>query len=91
MGLGEFLVESLDKAGQDLAGVADLLRILADDPNQRGSRIRLVQVVDALAERGDDVLVAWVLSEDVADDDDRLLDDVVDLGVDQIQQCTLTT
>ena len=46
-----------------------------------------VKNYQVVAEVGDDGLVfVWVLPEDVLDDHHRLLDDVVDLGLDQAEQ-----
>lgn len=39
--------------------------------------------------RGNNSLV-WVLAEDVLDDDNGLLHHVVDLGLDEVQQCADT-
>ena len=84
--LGELLVEAVDEARQYVRRVADLLRVLADDPDERGARVGFVQLVDALAERRYDALVARVLPEDVLDHHDGLLHHVVHLAADEVQQ-----
>jgi hypothetical protein len=86
LGLREFLVESIDKAAQNITRVADFLSILTHNPYQCSSSVRLIKLVNALAQSRDDAFVARVLSEDILDDDDSLLNDIVDLGVYQVQQ-----
>ena len=81
------ILESVEEAVQQLVGIVDSLGILPDDPDHGGPRLRLVQRVQILAQRRDDVLVAvGVLAEDVLDDDDGLLDHVVDLRLDQLDK-----
>ena len=46
----------------------------------------LVERVEVLAQRANDALAAGELAEDVLDHDDRLLHDVVDLGLDELEQ-----
>lgn len=84
--LREFLVETIHKSTKDITRIADLLRILTHNPDEGSPGIGFIQFVDALAESRDDSFVAGIFPEDVLNDHNRLLDDVVHLGVDQIQQ-----
>ena len=72
---------------QEFVGVVDPLHVPPNDPDHVRPGLGVVCSVEILAERGDDRLVlVGVLPEDVLDDDHELLDDVVDLGLDQVQQ-----
>jgi hypothetical protein len=82
----EFFVETIHKATQDITGVANFLGIFSNNPDEGRSGIRLIQLINALAQSRDDTFVARVFPEDVLDDNDRFLNDVVHLGVDEIQQ-----
>lgn len=67
--------------------IVDTLSVLSNDPNHGSLGLRLVKRLEVGAECGNDALVpVGVLSEDVLDDNDSLLDDVVHLGLDEIQQ-----
>jgi hypothetical protein len=46
--LCEFFVEALDETSKNVARIRDLLGILANDPDQAASRIRVVQIVNTL-------------------------------------------
>lgn len=81
------VLEPLEEAVEQLVGVVDPLGVLADDPDHGGARFGFVQRVEVFAQRAYDALVlVRVLPEDVLDDDDRFLDDVVHLGLDQVEQ-----
>ena len=55
--LRALVVEALQEALQQLVGVVDALGVLAHDPDHGGARVRLVQGVQVLTQRGDDALV----------------------------------
>jgi hypothetical protein len=58
--------EVVEERAEQLLGVLDLLCVLAQDPDERGLGLRLVQVLQIGAERRDDALVVLrVLAEDV--------------------------
>jgi hypothetical protein len=58
-----------------------------DVPDHGGLGQRLVQSVQIIAESSNDALVTvWVATEDILNYDHRLLDNVIDFGLDQFQQ-----
>eukprot|EP00968_Pinguiococcus_pyrenoidosus_P010320 scaffold805_cov251-Pinguiococcus_pyrenoidosus.AAC.5 len=84
---GRLLVEGLEEGLHELIGVVDALGVLADDPDHGGLGLGLVERLEVLAEGGDDLLVAVrVAAEDVLDHDDRLLHDVVDARLDELEK-----
>mmetsp|Transcript_777 Transcript_777/g.3202 ORF Transcript_777/g.3202 Transcript_777/m.3202 type:complete len:716 (+) Transcript_777:454-2601(+) len=84
---GRLLVEGLEEGLHELIGVVDALGVLADDPDHGGLGLGLVERLEVLAEGGDDLLVAVrVAAEDVLDHDDRLLHDVVDACLDELEK-----
>jgi hypothetical protein len=91
LGRREFFIESINKASQDVARIADLLGVLSNNPDECSSGIWFIQLVNALAKGGDDPFVARVFPENVLDDNNRFLNDVVHLGVDKVQQCINAT
>mmetsp|Transcript_15997 Transcript_15997/g.41525 ORF Transcript_15997/g.41525 Transcript_15997/m.41525 type:complete len:1014 (+) Transcript_15997:689-3730(+) len=83
----DLLGERLEEGLEQLICIVDALRVLADDPDHGCLGFGLIQGVQVLAQCADDRLVlVGVPAEDVLDHDDGLLDDVVDLGLDQLQQ-----
>lgn len=84
--LCEFLVEAVNKACENVACIGDLLGILSNNPDQATSRVGVVQIVNALAQRGNDALIARVAPENILDDNNNLLDNVAHLGVDEFKQ-----
>ena len=81
------VLEVLEERLEQLGGVLDAVGVLADDPHHRRLGVGLVERGEVLAQVRDDRLVlVRVAAEDVADDHGRLLDDVVDLGADQLEQ-----
>lgn len=84
--LGELFIEALDESADDFPSVVDLFRVLAHDPDERAARVGLVELVDALAECGDDAFITWVFPENVLDDWDRFLNHIVNLCRDQVQE-----
>lgn len=82
----KFFVETIHKASQDIPCVANFLGILSDNPDDCRSSIGLIQLINALAESGDNTFVARVFPENVLDDNNSFLDDVVHFSIDEIQQ-----
>mmetsp|Transcript_93534 Transcript_93534/g.261644 ORF Transcript_93534/g.261644 Transcript_93534/m.261644 type:complete len:489 (+) Transcript_93534:1040-2506(+) len=79
--------EVLREALQQLDAVVNPVGVLTDDPDHGGLGLGLVQVLQVLAEVGDDRLVLPRISpENVPDDDQGLLHDVAHLRADQLQQ-----
>ena len=67
--------------------IVDTLGILSDNPDHGSLGLRLVQGLKIGAQGGNDALVpVGVLAEDVLDDDDGLLHNVVDLGLDKVEE-----
>jgi len=92
--LSKLFVETFDETGKNLSCVRDLFSVLANNPDQASSRIRIVQVINTLAECGDDALVAGVTPEDVLDHHDHLLHHIANLCVDELEEhidCLLST
>lgn len=52
-----FLSESLQERPQQLIRILNLLCVLANEPNQRGLGLRLIQFLKIGTERGDDTFV----------------------------------
>lgn len=52
-----FLSESLQERSQQLIGILNLLCVLADEPNQRGFGLGLVQLLKVGTECGDDTFI----------------------------------
>lgn len=82
--LCELLHERLDEALQDLVGIVDLLSIFTNNPDQRTAGVGLIQLINVLAQRGNDTFVTRVLAQDILDDDNDLLNHIVDLGGDEV-------
>jgi hypothetical protein len=85
LGLSELFHESFHESGKNLISIADLLGILPNNPDQSTSSIWLVQLVDIFAQSWDDAFITWVFAEDVLDDYNCLLNNIVDLGGNEIQ------
>ena len=82
-----FLQEGVRKIIHELVGVVDTVCELADDPDDRSLGLGLVEQIQVLAQLGDDALVlSWVSSEDVLDDNHRFLDNIRHLRLNKIQQ-----
>ena len=78
-----FLQEGVRKIIHELVGVVDTVCELADDPDDRGLGLGLIEKVQVLAQLGDDALaLSWVSSEDVLDDNHSFLDDIRHLRLD---------
>lgn len=84
--LSKFFHEAFHKALQNFTGIANLLSVLSDDPDQRSTSFRLVQFVNVVAERGDNALETGVLAQNVLDDNHRLLHNIVDPCRDEVLQ-----
>lgn len=84
--LCEFLVEAVNKTSENIACVGDLLGVLSDNPDQAASGVGVVQIINALAKRGNNALVARVASENILDHNNDLLHDIADLGVDELKK-----
>lgn len=85
--LDRFLQEGVQKVVQQLFRVFDAVRVLTEDPDHGRFRIGVLESVQVLAECANDTFVlVRVPSEDVLDDDDGFLDDVRDLGRDELKQ-----
>lgn len=81
------LEEGVREIVHELVGVVNAICELPDDPDHRGLRLRLVERIKVLAECGDDALVLpWVSTEDVFDDDNGLLDDVGHFRLDEFEE-----
>jgi hypothetical protein len=63
--LGRFVLETLHKRPQNLAGVVDLLRVLSHNPDQRTPCVGLIDLVNVLAQLRNDSLISRILPEDV--------------------------
>ena len=84
---GIFLFERFKEGIEQLVGIVNALGVLADDPDHTGLSLRLIQIFEVVTECGDDGLVpVGVATEDVLDDNDTLLNDVVDLGLDEFEE-----
>lgn len=85
--LVRLLVEGEQEVVEQDLGILDALRVLPDDPDHGGLGLGLVKRVEVLAQPADDALVpVRVLAEDVADHNGGLLDDVGDLGGDEVEE-----
>ena len=77
--------EGIRKVIHKLICIVDSVGELANDPNDRSFRLRLVELVEMLAELGNDAFVLpWISTEDVFDDDDSFLDDIRHFGLDEL-------
>jgi hypothetical protein len=85
--LRALVLEALQKALQKLSGIIDALGILTNNPDHRCLGLRLIERLQVLAECSDDTLIfVGVATEDILDNNNGLLDDVVDLGLDQVKK-----
>lgn len=77
--LDRFLRKGIQEILQQLITILNPIRILPNNPNHRRFRLRLIQIIQILAQDPDNALIlVGVAPEDVLDDDDGFLDDVGD-------------
>lgn len=102
--LSVLVSEALEETIEQLISVIDTLSVLSDNPHHTSSRFGLIQRVQILAQSAYDALVLIRIfpagksctrvtselssPEDVFDDDDCFLNDVVDLRLDEIEECS---
>jgi len=80
-------VEGAQVIAEEVVGVLDAVGVLADDPDDCGFCLWFVELVDLLDDCADDAFVlVGVFAEDVADHHGGFLNDVWDLGFDQLEQ-----
>mmetsp|Transcript_26828 Transcript_26828/g.56647 ORF Transcript_26828/g.56647 Transcript_26828/m.56647 type:complete len:480 (+) Transcript_26828:733-2172(+) len=84
---GIFLLECFEEGIKEFVGVINAFSVFTNDPNHGGLGLGFVEGVKVVAEGGNDGLVSvGITTEDVLDDNDTLLDDIVDLGLDKFQE-----
>lgn len=60
------LHESIHENSQQFISVIDLVRVLSDNPNQRGFGFRFIEFIEVGAQRRNNALVLrWVFPEDI--------------------------
>ena len=81
------LLKGLEEGVKELVGVVDTFGVLTNDPDHGRLGLGLVESVKVVAQGGDDALIpVGVTAENVLDDDDGLLHDVVDFGLDELKE-----
>lgn len=76
------ILEVLNEVGHELVSIIDDLDVLSNNPDNRSLGLWVVEVVEVLADVSEEALVlVGVLAEDISNDDDCLLHDVGDLGL----------
>ena len=69
-----FILEVLDEVSHQVISIVDDLDVLANDPDNGGFGLWIVQVIEIFADIGEEAFVfVGVFPEDIADDDDCLL------------------
>lgn len=81
---GEFFVEAIDKATQNVTSVNNLFGILTNDPDQCSPSVGLVQLINTLTQGWNNAFVAGIFTENIFNNHDSLLHDVVHLRVNQV-------
>lgn len=88
---GIFLLKCFEEGVKKFIGVVNSFGVLADDPNHGCLSEWFVKGVEIVAEGGDDGFVSiGVTTEDVLDDNDRLLNDIIYLCLNEFEENTYT-
>mmetsp|Transcript_10368 Transcript_10368/g.32381 ORF Transcript_10368/g.32381 Transcript_10368/m.32381 type:complete len:728 (+) Transcript_10368:216-2399(+) len=84
---GRLVVEVVQEVVKQLVDLVNALGVLAQDPDHGRLRLRLVQLLQAVAKCRENSLVPHrILAEDVLDHDCCLLHDVIHLRLEELQQ-----